>query len=241
MLTALRRLTVKRLIRWLKAFTLIEMLVVIAIIGILAGMLLPALQRAREQARIAKCKGNIGQIGKAIYVYAEQNGEFYPYYEGPDSTKLPDEQPAGDSLAMLYPDYIPALPVFQCASATDNPTVTTTKSGNLITRRQFGADRPEWASYGYDDKISFRTATALQPIAADMDGSSVADPTSDFSNHKGGQNVLFYDTHVDWKSTNTWNNREQTDNIYDIDLYPRGSGNAKDRSNWADTDVFIRR
>ena len=61
-----------------KGFTLIELLVVIAIIGILAGMIGPALARARESARRTGCISNISQLIKCLKLYANDNTESYP-------------------------------------------------------------------------------------------------------------------------------------------------------------------
>ena len=61
-----------------QAFTLIELLVVICIIAILASMLLPALQSARESASSATCLSNLGQFSKGVQMYATNYNDYIP-------------------------------------------------------------------------------------------------------------------------------------------------------------------
>ena len=72
----------KKNVKKRNGFTLIELLVVIAIIAILAGMLLPALSKAREKGRQAVCIGNLKQISLSFLMYVEDYEGYFPpaYY-----------------------------------------------------------------------------------------------------------------------------------------------------------------
>lgn len=111
-----------------RAFTLIELLTVIAIIGILAAIIIPTVGRVRESARSAQCVSNLRQITMALMVYADDNKGFLPASSRP---LLQSETGTGSAViwTKALRSYLPLLgntatarehPIFVCGSAEIN-------------------------------------------------------------------------------------------------------------------------
>ena len=79
-----------------KAFTLLELLMVIAIIGILAALLLPVLSTAKAYAHSTTCRNHLRQMGLALKMYADEHRSRYPYYLGPPGHAYGDATYPGD-------------------------------------------------------------------------------------------------------------------------------------------------
>jgi prepilin-type N-terminal cleavage/methylation domain-containing protein len=206
--------------------TLMEMLVVIAIIGIVAAILLPSIAKARMRARVTECMNNLKQIGYCLQIYADGHGDRYPIW--PDSRRPEFTEPgrspyaldaliqvqlsAADSpnnvlekvgLGCLYPDTLRDEHVL-----TDPGGTIPMEFGALIDPEQGNSkDVTVWSGYFYVN-ADFETEMIKGPIGLNWQGFKTPEPVvwcaqddsttpQRFAHNHQEINCLYMDTHVD--------------------------------------------
>ena len=208
----------------LSAFTLIELLVVISIVGLLAAMLMPALRKARESARTAKCAGNLRQLGLAMQMYLDEQGRYFSYYDtvpggrvwyfGQEQPFNPGGMPGTRNLdltkAKLYPYFqtlhgIEICPSYDYRSPKWRQKFKTVSYGygynyQGLQGKSLGDIARPSQIVCFADAAQINTfqapASASNPMMEEFYYVSPTERTTHFR-HLGRANVLFCDGHVD--------------------------------------------
>ena len=193
-----------------QCFTLIELLVVIAIIAILAAILLPALQSARARAHDTTCRNNIGQLGRGVLMYVDDNRGFYPP-QGSQGQNLwghriaryigvsTEKHPVTKNLMFSKTEDIP---VFRCPS-DPSPAYKT----NVTNRTAFGAGGTSygvnrWLCWKDNDNVGRKPIFIQSPsqVIVITEAANNGFPSMDYNghrnvayNHSGGERLIAED------------------------------------------------
>ena len=215
----MRKMIVGWLRRTSRAFTLIELLVVIAIIGILAGMLLPALAKAREKANNARSVSNLHQWALALNMYNDDWTEYYPYDGAPESPCATANTNAWfnvlppyvgqKTLCTLYSVGTPPTPransVWVDPSATNKSVNPTMGTPVFYYAMSSCLHEESSTSVGFRQRPVYGSGHTIVFCEEPEDNFSETNGQYDtVTRHSGGSNFVMGDGHVEWVAFNNF-------------------------------------
>jgi len=166
------------------AFTLVELLVVLAIIGVLAGLLLPTLGRANEAGRGTACLGNLHQVGLALQLYVGDNNNRLPVMRDRGvTTNSPASTNLAASIDQVLAGHLGGVAVLRCPSDRQD----------LFTR--------SGSSYSWNNLLNGQDAEHLSVFGLDFDPHQIPVVFDKEAFHAArgagkGVNYLYADGHI---------------------------------------------